>query len=303
MSIYQVKLTRYLIAAIIVTFLPLLLNAQSLVQEGEEPETIASGFQFTEGPFWHWEGYLLFSDIPANTIYKWKPESSESVEFMNPSGHSNGITSDSDGNIILAQHDGMISRITPENDVVVLVRSYDGKRLNSPNDVVVKSDGAIYFTDPPFGVGEEEQELPFSGVYRWKDNQLTMLFDGFDRPNGIVFSPDEQYLYVNNTTSGEIMSFEVSDSGELQNERKFAEVGEAAENGAADGMTVDTEGRIYSTGPGGIYIFAPDGQQVEMIDLPERATNLAWGGENNNLLFITTPSAVYRLAMNTEGLK
>lgn len=303
MSIYQVKLTRYLIAAIIVTFLPLLLNAQSLVQEGEEPETIASGFQFTEGPFWHWEGYLLFSDIPANTIYKWKPESSESVEFMNPSGHSNGITSDSDGNIILAQHDGMISRITPENDVVVLVRSYDGKRLNSPNDVVVKSDGAIYFTDPPFGVGEEEQELSFSGVYRWKDNQLTMLFDGFDRPNGIVFSPDEQYLYVNNTTSGEIMSFEVSDSGELQNERKFAEVGEAAENGAADGMTVDTEGRIYSTGPGGIYIFAPDGQQVEMIDLPERATNLAWGGENNNLLFITTPSAVYRLAMNTEGLK
>lgn len=303
MSIYQVKLLRYLIATVLVMILPLLLNAQSLVQEGEEPEIITSGFQFTEGPFWHWEGYLLFSDIPANTIYKWKPESSESVEFMNPSGHSNGITSDSEGNIILAQHDGMISRITPENEVVVLVRSYNGKRLNSPNDVVVKSDGAIYFTDPPFGVGEEEQELSFSGVYRWKDNQLILLFDGFDRPNGIVFSPDEQYLYVNNTTSGEIIGFEVSDSGELQNEQKFAEVGEAAESGAADGMTVDTEGRIYSTGPGGIYIFAPDGQEVEMIDLPERATNLAWGGENNNLLFITTPSAVYRLAMNTEGLK
>lgn len=303
MSIYKVKMTRYLIAAAIVAFLPLLLDAQSLVQEGEGPETITSGYQFTEGPFWHWDGYLLFSDIPANTIYKWNPETSESVEFMNPSGHSNGITSDNDGNIILAQHDGMISKITPENNVVVLARSYDEKRLNSPNDVVVKSDGAIYFTDPPFGVGEEDQELSFSGVYKWKDNQLTLLFDGFDRPNGIVFSPDEQYIYVNNTTSGEILRFEISDSGELQNEQKFAEVGEAAEDGAADGMTVDTEGRIYSTGPGGIYIFAPDGQEVEMIDLPERATNLAWGGEKNNLLFITTPSSVYRLAMNTEGLK
>ncbi len=288
----------------VITFLilPLLLNAQSLVQENEEPEEITSGFQFTEGPFWHSGGYLLFSDIPANTIYKWEPGSSESTEFMNPSGHSNGITSDNNGNIILAQHDGMISQITLDKKVVVLVRSYEGKRLNSPNDVAVRSDDSIYFTDPPYGVSEEEKELSFSGVYRWKDDELTLLFEGFDRPNGIVFSPDEEYIYVNNTSSGEIRRFEVTENGELQNGQKFAEVGESADNGAADGMAVDNEGRVYSTGPGGIYVFAPDGVEVEMIDLPARATNLGWGGENNNHLFITTPAAVYRLKMNTEGV-
>lgn len=295
------KSLRLLVPAVMVVILPMLLNAQSLVQENEEPELITSGFQFTEGPFWHSDGYLLFSDFPANKIYKWEPGSSESTEFMNPSGHSNGITTDNKGNLIIAQHDGMVSRITPDKEVNVLVRSYQGKRLNSPNDVAVKSDGAIYFTDPPYGVSEEEKELSFSGVYMLRDDKLTLLFDGFDRPNGIVFSPDEKYIYINDTPSGEIMRFEVSESGELKNGQKFADVGQETENGAADGMVVDTEGRLYSTGPGGIYVFAPDGRQVEKIDLPARPTNLEWGGENNNHFYITTPSAVYRLKMKTEG--
>lgn len=291
------------VAVLLTAFFPFFLNAQSLVQEGEEPEIITSGFQFTEGPFWHPDGYLLFSDIPGNTVYKWAPGSSESEVFIKPSGHANGITSDREGNILLAQHEGMISKVTSEKDVNVLVRSYEGKRLNSPNDLVVSSDGTVYFTDPPFGVDEEEQELSFSGVFMWRDGELTLLFDGFERPNGIALSPDEKYLYVNDTFSGEIRRFEITGNGELKNESVFAEVGEASDTGAADGMKVDSEGRLYSTGPGGIHVFAADGREVEMIEMPERATNLGWGGENRNILFITTPSNIYRLPMNTEAAR
>lgn len=278
-------------------------RAQSLVADGGEAEEVTSGFQFTEGPYWHPDGYLLFSDIPANTIFKWTPGAKESKVFMNPSGHSNGITVGPEGNLILAQHDGMISMVNSDKKVVVLARSYDGKRLNSPNDLTVASDGTIYFTDPPFGVSEEDQELTFSGVYMLKpDGKPQLMFDGFDRPNGVVLSPDESKVYVNNTSSGEIMVFDVAESGELTNGKDFASVGAGEDSGAADGMVVDVEGRLYTTGPGGIYVFSPEGKQIQMIEMPARVTNMGWGGSENKTLYLTTPSAIYRMKMTTEGV-
>ncbi len=281
-----------------------LASAQSLVADGGEAEKITSGFQFTEGPYWHPDGYLLFSDIPANTIYRWTPGTTESKVFMNPSGHSNGITADSEGNLILAQHDGMVSVVNGDKKVVVQAQSYDGKRLNSPNDVTVASDGTIYFTDPPFGVSDEDRELTFSGVYMLKpDSEPQLMFDGFDRPNGVVLTSDESTAYVNNTSSGEIMAFDVADNGELINGRDFASVGAGEESGAADGMVVDVEGRLYSTGPGGIYVFSADGEQIQMIEMPARVTNMGWGGSENKTLYLTTPSAIYRMKMTTEGVR
>lgn len=275
--------------------------AQSVVEKGAEPEVIVDGFQFTEGPFWHPDGYLLFSDIPANTIYQWQPGWNKAEVFLKPSGYSNGITMDKKGRIIVAQHDGKISAITKDTTVVTLAAAYDGKRLNSPNDVAVKSDGAIYFTDPPFGGSEEQKELDINGVFRITTNgQVELLYDQLSRPNGIVFSPDEQTLYVNDLSSGRILSFDVTTDGNVSLPTDFANVGASDSTGAADGMVVDSEGRLYSTGPGGIYVFSPSGEQIEKIELPVRATNLGWGREGMNELYITTPSAVYRLKMNSK---
>lgn len=281
---------------------PAVVLSQDIVAEDSSPEEITSGYDFTEGPFWHPDGYLLFSNIPGNTIQKWTPGNSESNIFMSPSGHSNGITSNPQGEIVLAQHDGMISKVDNNKNVVVLARSYEGKRLNSPNDLVVSSDGIIYFTDPPFGVSDEERKLEFSGVYMLKENEgLQLLYKEFDRPNGIVLSPDEAKAYVNNSSDGSIIQFDRSENGELTNPREFANVGAAGENGAADGMAVDTEGRVYSTGPGGFYIYSPEGKLVQKVELPARATNLAWGGTDYKSLYITTPSSVYRLKTNARG--
>lgn len=283
---------------------PALVNAQNLVADGGEAEIITSGFQFTEGPYWHPDGYLLFSDIPANTIYRWTPGTTESKVFMNPSGHSNGITADSEGNLILAQHDGMISVVNNNKKVVVQAQSYDGKRLNSPNDLTVASDGTIYFTDPPFGVSDEDRELTFSGVYMLKpDGKPQLMFDGFDLPNGVVLTADESTAYVNNSSSGKIMAFDVAENGQLTNGRDFASVGAGEESGSADGMVIDVEGRLYSTGPGGIHVFSADGEQVQMIEMPARVTNMGWGGPENKILYLTTPSAIYRMKMTTEGVQ
>ncbi len=293
-----------LLLFILIGFLANISYGQSLVEETAEPEIIVEGFEFTEGPFWHPEGYLLFSDIPANTIYKWQPGSESASTFISPSGNSNGITWDSTQNrVVVAQHSGKISAIE-DDSLKVLAEEYESKRLNSPNDVAVSSDGVIYFTDPPFGVSEEEKELEINGVYRLKSNgQVELLYDQMARPNGIVFSPDEQTLYVNDLSSGQILSFDVTSDGNVSLPNKFASVGAVNETGAADGMVVDSEGRLYSTGPGGIYVFSPQGQQLEKIALPVRATNLEWGPEGESELYISTPNAIYRLQMNSRAPK
>lgn len=288
---------------IAVFLLASMVSAQENTLTAGKAEKVTEGFKFTEGPYWHGDGYLLFSDIPANTIYKWTPGSPESDIFIKPSGNSNGIAMDPEGRLVLAQHEGKISALNGEHQMIVLAENFKGKRLNSPNDLTIASDGTIYFTDPPFGVDKEEKELTFSGVYiLTEEGSPQLLFDGFETPNGIVLNEDESKIYVNDTRSGDIMVFEVASDGTFENPESFASVGASTDSGAADGMVVDKEGRLYSTGPGGLFVFSPEGEQLEKINLPDRATNMAWGGDENRTLYITTPSAIYRLEMTAGGV-
>lgn len=272
-----------------------------LLPEGAVPEVIADGFRFTEGPFWHSDGYLIFSDIPANIVYRWTEDEGTSV-FLEPSGNSNGITMDPDGNIVLAQHAGRVSRLDADRVPVTIVAQYEGMRLNSPNDLVYHSNGTLFFTDPNFGVSEEDQELDFTGVFRYgTDGELSVIYTNFDLPNGITLSPDESKLYFNDTATGNIVRMDVDADGRAGGAILFASVGERASTGAADGMKTDTEGRVYSTGPGGLYVFSADGQDLRMISFEQAITNLAWGGPDRNELYITSRDRVYRLKTNATG--
>lgn len=292
-------LKKIMLGIVVLMFLAVgFVQAQSIVDA--EPQKITEGYKFTEGPVWHESGYLLFSDIPANTVYKWTP-GGQAEEFLNPSGHSNGLTFDSNGHLLLAQHDGAVATLREDKKLQAVVGAYSGKRLNSPNDLAVKSDGAIYFTDPDFGVSDEDKELGFNGVYRFSEEEgLTLLVDDFALPNGIVFSPDESRLYVNDTRHNHIRVFDVKEDGTLENGRVFAKM-EAEAEGAADGMKVDTEGNLYSTGPGGLWIFSPKGKVLQQVDMPDRITNVAWGGPDFSTLFLTAPNAVYQLETNQKG--
>ena len=267
--------------------------------EGATVEKVADGFEFTEGPLWH-DGRLVFSDIPADQVYQWAPEEGHSV-FLAPSGHANGLATDPDGHLLLAQHDGQVARLTTEGEIEPLVSSYQESRLNSPNDLTVADDGTIYFTDPPYGVDAENRELDFSGVYRLDpDGTLTLLTTEFDRPNGIVLSPDESTLYVNDTDGDLIRAYDVTENGDIANGRVFAEMeGEAPGN--ADGMKVDADGNLYTTGPGGVWIYTPDGELLDRMSVPEGPTNLAFGGPERRTLYITAQSNVYRIPLRVPG--
>lgn len=300
----EIKSRHLGLLVICLLLMPMSIEAQSLIAEGQRPEKITSGYQLAEGPYWHPEGYLLFSDFPENVIYKWMPGSKEAEVFIKPSGHSNGITAHPDGNLILAQHDGMISMLMDNKKIEVLVDSYNGKRLNSPNDLTIASNGTIYFTDPPFGVSKENKELSVNGVYMLpKDGKLQLIYDDFERPNGIVLSPDETRLYFNDWISGQIMVFERRENGALTNLRKFANVGASKKSGAADGMVVDRKGRLYSTGPRGIYVFSPEGELLKHIKMSTQITNMGWGGDDLRTLYLTAPNAIYRLEMAVTGIK
>lgn len=267
-----------------------------------EPEVIAEGFQFTEGPFWHPDGFLIFSDIPANTVYRWDPDSIEADVYIEPSGNSNGISSAPDGTILLAQHSGRVSEVNEDLTFSPIAEEYNGNRLNSPNDLAVRSDGMIYFTDPPFGVSDEDRELDFSGVFKLDEtDSLTVIFDEFELPNGIAFSPDESYLYINDSRTGQILRFEVFEDGSIGNQNRFANVGQMTDMGGADGMKTDSSGRLYTTGPNGLIVFDERGIQIHQIRFDHQITNLAWGGPDLDQLFITSPNAVYRMQMNVTG--
>jgi sialate O-acetylesterase len=268
-----------------------------------DPEVVTQGFRFTEGPYWHPDGYLLFSDIPANTVYRWTPGNPVSEVFLNPSGNANGIKSMPDGTLVLAQHAGRVSSLNEEGELQPIATQYMGRRLNSPNDIAVRTDGKLYFTDPRFGVSDADRELDFCGVFRVDpDGNITMLFDGFALPNGLAFSPDESFLYVNDSTTGDILRFGVTAEGDLLEPVAFANIGARGRLGGADGMVTDANGRLYTTGPNGLIIFDADGRQIEQYIFPHQITNLAWGlvddASGVQDLFITSPNAVYRVGVN-----
>ncbi|MEG3903069.1 SMP-30/gluconolactonase/LRE family protein [Microcoleus sp. B4-C5] len=277
---------------------------QSILDDSAKLEKLASNFQFIEGPIWHPDGFLLFSDIPANIIYKFG--SNQQVEvFRRPSGKANGNTLDKENRLLTGEHENRrVSRTEKDGKVITLADRYEGKRLNSPNDLVVKSDGSIYFTDPSYGVSKEQEELGFYGVYRLApDGKLTLLVKDLVLPNGIAFSPDEQKLYVNNSEAGYIAVFDVKPDGTVTNQQLFAELKDASQSGVPDGLKVDVEGNVYSTGPGGVWIFSPDGKLLGKISVPETATNLAWGESDRKTLYITGSTSLYRIRLKIAGVR
>lgn len=283
-----------------------------VIQPGAEIEKVANGFDFTEGPIWHpAEKTLIFSDILGNSIYRWS-EASGLETLRRNSYMANGNAYDRRWRVITCEH--ATSRLTRtdfanDGDLEVLASHYKGKQLNSPNDVVVKSDGAIYFTDPTsgrstgFGV-PREPELPFNGVYRLESDTkvLTLLVDDFAKPNGLCFSPDEKLLYVNDTVRQHVRVFDVTKEGLLTNGRLFAKL-EGNSPGVADGLKVDSAGHVYSCGPGGIHIINPDGRSLSVITIPEFATNFVFGDDDLCTLYITATTSIYRLRVQVPGLR
>ncbi|ALA60404.1 SMP-30/gluconolactonase/LRE family protein [Nitrospira moscoviensis] len=297
-----------------------------LVAPGTQLEKLAGGFLFTEGPVWvpataKASGYLLFSDPNANTIYRWSPEGQVSV-FRTKSGYSgfdvgeyhqpgsNGLTLDRQGRLTINQHGNRrVIRVEPRGNITVLADRYGGKRLNSPNDLVYRSDGALFFTDPPFGLPQTfndlRKELPYSGVYCVKDGEVKLVSTDLDAPNGIALSPDEQTLYVNNWNDRRkvILRYDVNPDCTLANGRLFHDMTQAPGNDALDGLKVDQEGHVYSTGPGGLWILSPDGRQLGLIKGPEDPHNMAWGDDDGKALYITAQTGIYRIRMNVAGVR
>ena len=276
------------------------MKLKSLIEAGE-PERLATGFQFTEGPVWMAGGYLLFSDIPANIMYKWTPESGAEV-WREPSGNSNGLTRNSDDLLLACEHGNRrVSRTNLDGTVETIAGAYQGNRLNSPNDLVVKSDGVIYFTDPPYGISPEEKEQPHNGVYRiLTDGSLQLMADDFERPNGLAFSPDESILYIDDSYYRHLKAFDVREDGTLENSRIICDM-DHPQPGSPDGLKVDEEGHIYVTGATGVWVFEPDGELLGVIAPPERPANCAWGDEDKKSLYLTAQTSLYRIRTTVAG--
>jgi gluconolactonase len=286
-------------------------RARDLLPEGAELEQVATGFRFTEGPLWDPRtGSLLFSDIPANRIYRWSEAAGAEV-LREPSGKSNGLTWDPTGRLTACEHlNRRVSVTTEAGDVATVVDRYRGKRLNSPNDLVFRSDGLLYFSDPPYGiqspeVGEiAEQEQPLNGLYLLRPGaaEPELLADDFERPNGLAFSPDERRLYVADTPRYHLRAFDVRQDGTLSGGDVLATFPEERGPGRPDGLKVDTAGSIYTTGPGGLWVVAPDGRILAHARFPERTANCAWGDDHYRSLFVTATSSVYRLRVLIPGI-
>jgi len=293
----------------------------ALIASDAKIEVLGSGMMWSEGPVWVKDGgYLLFSDIPRNSVMKWTETEGLSL-FLKPSGYtglgdyskepgSNALVIDSEGRLTSCEHgDRRISVLTKGGGKRTLVDNYQGKRLNSPNDLVFKSNGDLYFTDPPYGLPKQaddpSRELDYCGVFRVsKSGMVTLLTKEMTRPNGLAFSPDEKTLYVANSDPQRAiwMAFPVNADGTLGQGRVFADVTSMVKDhpGLPDGMKIDRAGNLFATGPGGIHVFSPDGKRMGRIDTTQRTSNCNWGGDGSTL-YITADSYVCRLQTKTRG--
>ena len=309
-------------------------SIDAIIPEGATLERVATGFTWLEGPVWD-EGSLFFADISSNSIRKWTPGKGVSI-FLQPSGYqgsvpyggpepgTNGMTLDVRGRLTVAGHAQRdvfrFESLDPKGPITILADSYQGKKLSSPNDLVYRSDGSLYFTDPPYGLrtqsdNDPEKELKTNGVYRIPHAldhkpgapparaELQLLISDLPRPNGIAFSPDEKYLYVNNSEPKKIwMRYRVLPNGSLTEPKLLYDATADRRIGGPDGMKVDVEGNIYSAGPGGVWIFSPEGKPLGTIVMPERVANVAWGGPDRKTLYICASTSIYRVHLKIAGV-
>ena len=307
-----------------------------IVSADAKLERVASGFnKWTEGPVWTRQGTLLFAEIPANNIIQWSPAKG-AVVFMHPSGYkgsepykgpepgSNGMTLDADGRVSVAGHARRnvwrMESVDPKAQITVLADSYQGKKLNSPNDLVYKSDGSLYFTDPPYGLqtqsdADPQKELQVNGVYRipgarqhkpgaapYRDKMQLVIKD-LARPNGLAFSPDEKFLYVAESGKKQWFRYRVQPDGSLTDGALFLDASTDPAEGGPDGLRVDEKGNIYGSGPGGVWIISPDGKHIGTIKVPERVSNVAWGDQDGKTLYITASTSLYRIKLKIAGIR
>jgi gluconolactonase len=281
-----------------------------LIAPDAELEQLATGFIFTEGPIWSaQERALYFSDMPGDVFRRYSDDDGVR-EIWNPADKSNGNTYDREGRLLTCHHStSSVVRTDADGTRTTIASHYEGKELNSPNDVVVKSDGSIYFTDPPYGRWpgfgvEREQELDFCGVFRIApDGSLRLLVDDFAKPNGLCFTADERLLYINDTDRAHIRLFDVDDDGGLSNGRLFFEgIGSGViEEGIPDGMKLDEHGNVYVTGPRGVWVISPEGEKLGELEVPENVGNHHWGGPGWSQLYICASSSIYRVQTKTSG--
>jgi gluconolactonase len=309
----------------------------AIVPPGTKIEKLVTCCKWTEGPIWIHQGYLLFADIPGNRIMQWTPLGQLSV-FMQPSGYrgtapykgiepgSNGMTLDQQGRLTVAGHAARnvwrMESLEKGAQVTVLADQYEGKRLNSPNDLVYKSDGSLYFTDPPYGLETQDdkdpkKELAFNGVFRIRDatnhpagappdaKKLDLLVKDLTRPNGIGFSPDEKLLYiaVSDPARKIWMRYDVKPDGTLDNAQVFYDATSNTEVGLPDGLKVDQKGNVYSAGPGGVWVFSPEGNHLGTIKPGEKVANCNWGDADGRTLYITASTSLYRIRLSNPGIR
>ena len=298
------------------------LNA--VITSGTKVEKIADGFSFTEGPVWHPDGYLLFSDPNTNTIYRYNPSNHDVTIYMSHSGYtgadigeygqpgSNGLVIDKEGRLIVDQHGNRrVVRYEKKGPLTILADKIDGKRFNSPNDILLKSDGTIYFTDPPYGLpnffNDARKELDYSGVFMIKNGKVSVVSKDLGGPNGLAFSPDEKYFYVTNWDIRDIhhtktlWRYEVQADGTLKNGKILFDWNITEDDEALDGMKVDKEGNLFVSAPGGLWILSSEGKLLGKIVTPERPANMAWGDADGKTLYMTAHSSLYKVRINTGG--
>lgn len=290
----------------------------ALVSTNASVEKVAEGFKFLEGPLWRSSG-LWFSDLVGNIAYQ-RSLDGKITEVLNPGGYdgkdapagayigSNGIVAGPGNTVLIAQHGNRrIVTMDAKGKVTILVDRFEGKRLNSPNDLVYAPDGALYFTDPPFGLPKQDEdpgkELKFNGVFRFSKGQLRPVVQDLPRPNGIAFSPDYKTLYVSNSGPKRLwMRYDVAADGSVANGRVFADASASPDEGVPDGFKVDSAGNVYASGPGGVWVLSPQGMHLGTIRTPEAASNCAWG-DDGKTLYITAVRGVYKIRVNVAGLK